>query len=187
MRSYNIILQKTNDLINKTKNIKEQYYQKNEEAFDFFYQHELIDIISNLHLRSDSKETLLKYITELKIYNQYYVRKVPFVIKYKYNSNNYKFVTESNGMTTIYKNKLWYKTYNLINEFRTFNYAIMDQCYCLENYITLFVEDIEIRLGMHLLAYYYPSKYKNTIADLESFFKKQNVKQLLSYFSNTEL
>lgn len=186
-KSQYLILQRTNDLVKKTKSIKENYYKLNENAFDVFHGYDFNEIVQLLNLKDDTKNKLLRNVKELKMYVQYYVRDNPFVIKYKYGDNLYKFVTNETGLTTIYKNNQFVKTYNLMNEFRTFNYLIMDQCYCLENYITLFVEDVEMRLGMHILAYYYPLKFKNTVADLETFLRKPNVRQFYIYFSNSGL
>ena len=86
----------------------------------------------------------------------------------------------------IKKNGNVFKKYNIIKEYKSFNYTKLETVGSIDNYISLFVKDEILRIGMIIIGYFFLIEYLQYAHEslyIKHLFKRENVKTLNIIFN----
>ena len=155
------------------------------KIYDNIFTYDIKYILSFLNIKESIKKIFSEEIKHLNIYtkknnnDKYGI----FTIKYIHNSKSlYEFnIVVSNDklypLLMIKKDNIQYTKYNIIKEFKSYNFKQINDG-SLYNYISLFIKEDELKFGIILVGYFfinhYLSNHKN-LEDLNKIINQENV------------
>lgn len=146
--------------------VKLKKQELNFELNELFLNYSLKDIIALIDIKNITKEELCKEINYIQIYNEIH-EKEQINIKYKFRNSSYHFFmitsdVKYNNLIKILKDEEYYKTYDIIEEFKSFEFNKLGN-QILDFYIKTYFEEECLHLGLMLFSYYFLLNFKEYV------------------------